>query len=282
MAKKSPDDLVKDTIQLSSLQIILDQLNKAVNNPEISFSDIAEIINKDPALCARLLKIVNSSFYAFPSKIETITQAITIIGTNQLRDLVLATTVINSFKGIPKKLINMDLFWRHSIACGLASRTIATYRREPNVDRFYVIGILHDIGRLVIYLKIPQQAHDTLKTAQTSGKLLYEAEREIFGYDHAAVGGALVRAWKLSENLEEAVSFHHNPSQANHYPIETAIIHVADIIANAAQMGSSGEHFVPPVNANAWDIIGLPASIISAVQEQMERQFTETTRMFLS
>ena len=134
----SPDDLIKDRVQISSQMMIFNQLQEAINNPEISFSDIAGIINNDSSLCLRLLKIANSSLYSFPTRIETITQAVTVIGTNQLRDMVLATTVLKSFNGISDDLINMDLFWRHSIACGLASRIIATYRRELNVDRFYV------------------------------------------------------------------------------------------------------------------------------------------------
>lgn len=226
----SPDDLIKDGVKLSSPLIIFNQLQKAISNPETSFTEVAGIINKDSSLSLRLLKIANSSFYSFPATIETITQAITVIGTNQLRDLVLATTVLKAFKGIPNDLINMNLFWRHSIACGLASRIIATYRREPNVDRFYVSGLMHDIGRLILFMKIPKKANKALNLSQTKDKLLYDAERDVIGYDHAAVGGALLRAWELPESLEEAVAFHHSPSSATRYPAEAAIVHFADII----------------------------------------------------
>lgn len=275
------DSLIKSAVNVSSPMVIFNELSKAVNNPETSFSDIAKIINKDSGLSGRLLKIANSSFYSFPSKIETIIQAITVIGTNQLRDLVLATTVLNSFKGIPKNLINMDLFWRHSIACGLASRTIATYRREVNVDRFYVMGILHEIGRLIIYIKVPKQAGEALHQAKAEGKLLYVAEREVMGFNHAMVGGALMRAWKLPESLEEAVAYHHTPSKAKHYPVEAAIVHLADIITNSLRMGSSGEYLVAPLDPAAWEIIGIPASILSSIVENMERQFTDAIQTFL-
>ncbi len=277
----SPDDLIKDGVQVSSQLMIFNQLHEAINNPEISFTDIAGIINKDSSLSLRMLKIANSFFYSFPTKIETITQAVTVIGTNQLRDMVLATTIIESFNGISSNLINMDLFWRHSLACGLASRIIATYRREPNVDRFYVTGLTHDIGRLILYIKIPKQANKALNLSQTKGKLLHDAEREIMGYDHAAVGGALLRAWKLPESLEKAVAFHHSPSSATRYLAEAAIVHFADIIANALQIGSSGEFFVQPLNAAAWEVIGLPVSIISSIVNQIERQFVDAVEMFL-
>lgn len=278
---KSPDDLIKKGVQVSTPLAIFNQLNEAINNPETSFSDIAGIINKDSSLSLRLLKIANSSFYSFPSKIETITQAITIIGTNQLRDLVLATTVINSFKGISESLINMDLFWRHSIACGLAARIIATYRRELNVERFYVRGILHDIGRLVLYMEAPVDAGKALKIAKSKNKHLHAAEREVMGFDHAAVGGALMKAWELPDSLREAITFHHGPEKAVHFPVDSAIVHLADIIANALQLGSSGEGHVPHLDTAAWDVIGLPVNIISPTVEQIERQFDDAIQMFL-
>ncbi len=279
---KNPDDLIKGGVEISSQLRIFNQLQEAINNPEVSFADIAAIINNDSSLCLRLLKIANSSFYSFPTKIETITQAVTVIGTNQLRDMVLATTVLKSFKGISDSLINMDLFWRHSITCGLASRIIATYRREPNVDRFYVSGLMHDIGRLILYIKIPKQAIKALNLSQAKDKLLHATEHDVIGYDHAAVGGALLRAWKLPESLEEAVAFHHSPSSATRYPSEAAVVHLADIIANALQIGSSGEFFVQPLDTAAWEVVGLPASIISAIVNQIERQFADTVEMFLT
>ena len=126
--------LVEQSPQISSLPTIFYQINEAVEGPECSFVEIGEIISGDPSLSARLLRIVNSSFFGFPSKIETITHAVTIVGTAQLHDLALATTVVNQFKGVPKDLINMEKFWLHSVATGLAARIIAVYRREPNAD----------------------------------------------------------------------------------------------------------------------------------------------------
>lgn len=278
---KNTNDLIKGGIEISSQLMIFNQLHEAINNPKISFSDIAGIINKDSSLSLRLLKIANSSFYSFPRKIETITQAITVIGTNQLRDMVLATTVMKSFNGISNSLINMDLFWRHSIVCGLASRIIATYKHKPNVDRFYVSGLMHDIGRLILCMKFPKQVNKALNLSQTKDKLLHAAERDVTGYDHAAIGGALLHAWKLPESLEEAVAFHHSPSSATRYPFEAAVVHLADIIANALQIGSSGELFVQPLDTSAWEVVDLPASIMSAIINQIERQFADAVEIFL-
>jgi len=129
-----PEQLLETGIKVPSLPAIFNEINEAVEDPESSFTEIAEIIGGDMALSARLLKIVNSSFFGFPSKVETITHAITIVGTAQLRDLVLATTIISQFKGMPKDVVNMESFWKHSVGCGLAARIIAIFRREPNIN----------------------------------------------------------------------------------------------------------------------------------------------------
>jgi HD-like signal output (HDOD) protein len=200
------EEILKDTIVLPSLPIIFNRLNEAVNNPRMSIADIGRIISEDVGLSARLLKIANSALYGFPAKIDTISRAVTIIGTQQLRDLALATVVLKIFKGIPPHLIHLEKFWLHSIACGITARILATYRRESNVERFFVAGMLHDVGRLLLCLKCPESMQECLMRAHEGGSTLVEVEKEVLGTDHAAVGGALVRHWSLPPSLEEVVT----------------------------------------------------------------------------
>jgi len=272
--------LVEQSPQISSLPTIFYQINEAVEDPECSFVEIGEIISGDPSLSARLLRIVNSSFFGFPSKIETIAHAVTIVGTDQLHDLALATTVVNQFKGISKDLLNMEKFWLHSVATGLAARIIAVYRREPNADRFYLMGMLHDLGRLILFLNVPDQMEKVMSQYARAG-LLHDAENKVMGADHAGVAGMLMEAWKLPEMLQEAVTYHHMPSQSPHYPTAASIVHVADIIANAMELGTCGDYYVPPLNAKAWEILDLPTNLLSSIVEQVDRQANEAVAMFL-
>jgi len=272
--------LIEQSPQISSLPTIFYRINEAVEDPECSFVEIGEIISGDPSLSARLLRIVNSSFFGFPSKIETITHAVTIVGTAQLHDLALATTVVNQFKGVSKDSLNMEKFWLHSVATGLAARIIAVYRREPNADRFYLMGMLHDLGRLVLFLNVPEQM-EKVKSHYAEDGLLHDVEKQVMGADHAAVVGMLLEVWKLPEVLQEAVAYHHTPDQAPHYPTAAAIVHVADIVAHAMELGTCGEHYVPPLNAKAWEILDLPTSLLSSIVEQIDRQANEAVAMFL-
>lgn len=272
--------LVEQSPQISSLPTVFYRINQAVEDPECSFLEIGEIISGDPSLSARLLRIVNSSFFGFPSKIETITHAVTIVGMAQLHDLALATTVVNQFKGIPKDLINMEKFWLHSVATGLAARIIAIYRREPNADRFYLMGMLHDLGRLVLFLNLPDQMQKVMSVYNENG-LLHEIENEVLEVDHAGVGGMLLEIWKLPEMLQETVTYHHSPNQSPRYPVAASIVHVADIISHGMELGTCGERYVPPLNAKAWEVIDLPINLIPTIVEQVDRQAKEAVEMFL-
>jgi len=270
-------ELVNGALEVPSLPMIFTRIDESVNNPRSSLADIGKIISEDSSLTARLLKIVNSAFYSFPSKIETISRAVTIVGTQQLRDLALATSVMKLFQGIPPELMDMEAFWKHSIGCGVTARVLATYRREANVERFFVAGILHDIGRLILCMKDPDWMKMAITRCRNNDELLFKIEYEELGFDHAAVGRVLLQNWKLPASLEETVAFHHNPEAATRYPIEAAIIHVADVISHVLQLGNSGERFVPPLNSNAWERLQMTPSQLASLCEQVDRQYQEAT-----
>jgi HD-like signal output (HDOD) protein len=148
------------------------------------------------------------------------------------------------------------------------------------VERFFAAGIIHDIGRLIMYAKLPEECHNMLVRGPTATGPLYMEERSYFGFDHAAVGGALLRAWKLPRSLEEMVTCHHTPSQAKQFPVDVAAVHVADLITHAMQLGSSGEQFVPPLDPSAWDKLEVSTTILTGLIHCADEQYAETVRTF--
>lgn len=279
--KLDPNILVNEMGTIPSLPNIYHQLNEAINDPSSSSSTIGDVISNDSGLSARLLKIANSALYNFPTPIDTISQAVTVIGIEQLRDLALGTSVIELFEGIADDFVSMQSFWCHSISCGIAARVLATYRRESNVERYFVAGLLHDIGRLVMYLKVPDQARDILIQCKNKSQLLYVAEREVLGFDHSEVGAVLLDLWKLPANLIESVAHHHSPQRCVKYPIEASIVHVANILANAMQQGSSGERYVPPLSEYAWNQLGISPSVLAPTLIEVDRQFKDVIGNFI-
>ncbi len=276
-SKLDSSDWISGNLKLPSLPTIYGEINETIQNPKASSMDIGNVISKDPGLSARLLKLVNSSFYSFPSKIDTLSRAITIVGSKQLITLVLGVNVMNVFRDIPSDLIDMTSFWRHSIACGVVARIIGGYKKAQNIERLFVGGLLHDIGRLILYSHKPDHARVTLLKALADDKLLYPIEEEVIGFSHAALGGNLLKMWKLPVSLENIVRFHHVPNNSND-PLYPAIIHLADVLINALEMGSSGERFVPPLDMNAWECIDITTNILNFTISQMDRQIEDITQ----
>ena len=268
--------IVEETSTVYSLPLFYERLNETINHPRSSIDDISRIITEDQGLTARLLRLANSPMFGCYARVDSITKAVTIIGTQQLRDLALAASVMGVFKGIPEELLNMSSFWRHCIACGIIARSLAVYRRESNVERLFVAGMLHDVGQVVLAAARPDVVRDLLEEHKDTGRLYLELERERLGFDHAELGGALLKKWKIPSSIGEPVAFHHRPSSAEQFRLETALIHFADIICQAMEFGQGAEWGVPPLDEPAWERLGLSPHVLGSVLKQSESQIAET------
>lgn len=264
--------LVQNAKTVASPPMIYERLVRVINNPRSGSADVARVIGEDPGLTARLLKIVNSAFFSFPRRIETVTSAVTVVGTSQIRDLALATSVMTLFRDVPRDLIDMDQYWRHCLGTGVMARVIAAQRREDNIERFFVSGLLHDIGRLIMFMHAGNEISDAIEFARESGRPLHRVERERMGYDHAQVGAALMESWNFPGTFAEAVAYHHKPRRASRYPIEAAAVHLADIVMNALHWGSSGEPRTPELDEKVFDILGVDPASIPGLLRDVERQ----------
>lgn len=275
MAKIDPVELVKGISAVYTLPDIYYHLDEAINNPTSSNSQITEIISEDTGLAGRVLRLSNSAFYGVPSKIDTISGALAIIGTQQVRDLVLAISVIEAFRGVPENIVSMESFWRHSIACGVAAKIVATQCRVGNLESFFLAGLLHDIGSLIIYSKLEDVASKIISSAKEKGISLHVAEKAALGFDHARLGGLLLEEWKLPKHLIHAVHTHHKPQKTVDQRLEADAVHLADIIVHAMQMGNSGESLVPPMDQGAWNRIGLSESSLNNIMSLLEAQYDD-------
>jgi len=275
----SAKSLVDKEVGLASFPDIYYKISEVLNSPKSSASHMADVVEKDTSLSAKLLKIVNSAFYSFPSKIDSIRRAITIIGTKELATLAVGVSAIEVFKGIPTELTNMKLFWRHSIACGVFARLLGTYVEGVSTERLFVSGLLHDIGRLVIFRALPEHSSYSLYVSINEGRHLSEVEKEIFGFEHADVGSALMEKWKFPAKLVKNVRFHHADAAVD---LESSIINIADCMAIAFGSPVSLSNVVPNINSKIWGSLNLSASVMQPIVNQSERQIEEIEDVFFS
>jgi putative nucleotidyltransferase with HDIG domain len=243
------DSYLSSIRNLPSLPTTYLELKKACDNPRKGADDIAAVISNDLSLASRLLQMANSAFYGFPRKVETVSDAVGKIGITQIQSLVLATSVMDSFRFISPYVLDMKRFWRHSLSCAIASGLLA--RRESlgvDPETLFVGGLLHDIGRLVIYLKNPAEAKKLIEYCLEEQALEVPTEEKHFGFSHAEIGAGLIERWNLPKTLVEMVRYHHKPDDAKEYKRVVYLVHVADFVVSGLRMGDSGEHFVAPLD----------------------------------
>jgi len=259
---------------------VLEEIERALESPQCNLSTIGDAIQKDPDLTARLLRLANSPFFGFANRLSTVAEAVSLLGIQQIQDMIVASSVLEQFKGVPDKFVNKDSFWRHSLAVGITARLLAMERRLPKPDKFFVAGLLHDVGRLVLLSQAAEWAQAVFELYQHERMLLRDAEKKILGYDHQQIAAELLQSWSYPPVLVQAVAFHHTPAQSA-AKLETAVVHIADHLVNAMGIGSSGEQFIPPLDDRAWTALGLDPEILPKIIEAVDIQILAVEEAFL-
>jgi putative nucleotidyltransferase with HDIG domain len=273
----TPEQLVYEVGELVSLPRAYQRINEMLEDPRYGPTDIGRVIAHDPALTARVLRIVNSAYYRFPTKIDNIPLAITVLGTRALRELVLATSVASAFDKINTRLVDVADFWHHSIYCGILARLLSRRLKRGQSEQLFVAGLLHDLGKLVIYHRLPAEASTILSRFAEADMPLYMIEREVLGFDHAAVGAALLEHWELPEVFRQTTAFHHAPEQAS-FADETALIHVANALTKKVEPGHKLKHdytTLPELHPSAAARVPLTEALVEELRLEADVQSIE-------
>ena len=266
--------IIRRVEDLPTLPRIVLKITELVNNPKSSARDLAGVITDDQVLTARLLKFVNSSFYGFPQKISTATDAIVLLGFDAIRNLLLTTSMFDLFSNKNKENeLKREKMWDHSLGCAVAAKVIGNYMRYDNPEELFVSGLLHDIGKIVEMLFLPDDFAGVVSMVENKNILMLAAEDHVLGYTHADVGRLLAERWNLPSNLVTVIACHHQPGLAGRFLQEAAIVHLADILCRAMNIGSGGDNKIPPLDKNAWETIQLKLSAIEPIMQEIEDQF---------
>ena len=266
----SAQELVAQIEALTSLPTVYARIREALDDTEGSMSDIARVISVDPALTARLLQVVNSALYGFGGRIDTLHRAVTILGLQQVHDLVLAMSIGSVFAGMHPRFMDMNRFWRDSVMCGIAAREIGRRCGLPTSERLLVIGLLSDLGHLVMYQTVPTLANEARTVSASGDEPLYEVERRIVGCDHAEIGATLMDHWRLPACFAEVIGAQINPRLAGDFTFEAAILNVAAAIVQADRDGETSEDAASRIEPVVWSTLDLTVEDFSQLREAAE------------
>jgi len=275
MDQISPQSLIEGSLEVFSLPDIYFQISEMISDPRYTASDMGAVIAKDPGLSVRLLKIVNSSFYGFQAKVDTVSRAITIVGVDDLKNLVLATSVIDKFSNIPVELIDMTDFWMRSVRCGIIAKLLAKESSVLHCERLFLTGLLHDVGSLVMYSKIPDQSREVLLAANYNRQLVGVIEKQVLGFTHADVGGELIRSWGLPESLYEAVGCYLDPEVALVHRLDAYLLNLASRLSDISQQGILLEDILSEFAEESLSFMRLDSEMVYKVVELAEGEFSQ-------
>ncbi|MGR9099949.1 MAG: HDOD domain-containing protein [Gammaproteobacteria bacterium] len=268
-------DLLTGDIELASPLVIYVELNKIFADETKSMADVGKVIEKDPGLSARLLKIVNSAFYGFPCQISTITRAITLIGVRELQNLILTTLIIDKFCKLPGGMLSMKEFWSVSLRCGLIAKELAQHRNIAEAaESIFICGLLHDMGLLVLYRRIPELARQAGLMAEFRGIEDIRAEKEVIGFDRYQVGSELARHWKLPEIITQTINNHSQTQLPQKYPLESAIVKLACEISKSTAFPFGF------AQSKEWRLLRLSNGVVETAIAEANGQFEITYQTF--
>ena len=216
-----------DIADLVTLPDIYIAVKEAVEDPDVGINDLAEVITYDPAISTRLLKVANSPFYGQISNIDTVKKAISLLGTKTVHDLVLATSIAHAFQSIVGINYDVATFWQNSLMRATVAKVCAHELKIREPDRFFILGLLSDIGHMVMSIRAPKLMLKVLQQHNKTGYPLYLFERSTFGFDYGELGADVLESWSLPESIVNAIRYQNCPEISPEYQQEAAIIYCA-------------------------------------------------------
>lgn len=232
--------LVERLDELGTLPEVTVKINKVVKDPDSSPDELEEVINHDPALAARVMKIANSSLYALPSPVKTVKRAVVMLGFKSVNRVAMAASIGHMFKGrLCTKHSAKDL-WTHCIAVAAVARDLATKAAPELVEEVFLAGLTHDLGMVALLQVMPNELAKVCDLAEKDPRSFIEIERDVIGIDHEQIGGALTTAWGFPPACCMAAGAHHRPaSEADEAGLVTDLVHVADTLCCSERVGFS-------------------------------------------
>jgi putative nucleotidyltransferase with HDIG domain len=272
--------IIEDELQdLPPLPAVIVRVMQTVNDPTTSASDLNRLISADQALASKVLRLVNSSYYGFPRKIATITNAVVILGFNTVRNLTTSLGVFNAFNARGQKTaLSRDAFWAHSMGVAVAAGVIA--RRKgigtKSIEEVFIGGLMHDLGKLFLDQYFPDQYAIAIKLAGAAKISIWEAEKTALGVGHALVGKRIAEKWNLPHSLTSMITLHHQPVFAKEHFELAATIQAADHLVRKMGLGCSGDMLVPPLSPEVEKWLAFTPAIWEAVETETCRKFDDS------
>jgi len=272
-------EILKDLESIPTLPAIVSKIIEVANDKNSTAKDLNNLISKDQSLTARTLKLANSAYYGFPRTISKITEAIVVLGFNTVKGIALSASVCHMYKDTKEILgFSPNKLWEHSVGVAICSELIAKKINFKDLEELFILGIVHDIGILIILEFLKSKLNTILYRTKNEKQRLSDVEKEELGIDHAALGKRLAAQWKLPRIMGEVIAFHHTPQYAfGESKLATSIVYLADIICRLKKIGHDGEYYIPPLSKEAFDNVGFNKDDIKIIADELDSELEKAS-----
>ena len=264
---------VEKVSNLPTLPGIVTRIAEMVDSPETTGRQLGREIAKDQVISAKVLKLVNSGFYGFSEPISTIQHAVTLLGFNTVKSLVLSSTVLDLMKD------SLPGLWEHSLACARTCSIIAGHIELDEQEEISTAGLLHDLGKVILRQTMEREFRRIANYIDRADMLFYQAEEKVLGVNHGEMGGWLLEKWALPPKLVEPIVDHHDFRPNRDYAENTAILHLADILCRAQAFGSGGDRKIPRLAPNVLETLKLTIDDVCEIMGRMQEELRDIPRM---
>ncbi len=272
---------VVKSAKLISLPDVYLKLKALLEDSDYTMAEVAILVGRDPGIATRFLRVVNSPLNRRLSKIETISHAVSLLGVNQIHDIVLSVSVAKAFEGMQTSVMDMKKFWERSFYCAVMAKELAQACDIVKSDRLFVTGLLHDIGHLLMYTAIPKESQCAILSAKELDRPLYQVEKEQLGFDSAKIGGYMMKQWDLPKSFQAITWFHTEPAKAEHFSLETALLHLSSLLVRSdLEDGVLGEGSFA-VDPTVWETTNLTEEQCLDLRQTAADQFSEVANSLL-
>ena len=255
------------------------RLTKLLNDVNTPARKITEVVGYEPMLAAHILRLANSPIYGLERKVTLIEAAIKTIGNERLNEIVMMGLGSSTFAKQIRASVIARKIWEHSLAVAMIARELSKELKMKGTEEAFTCGLLHDIGKLILFTHDFQDFSTTL-TENDENKMLYN-ERQLYGYDHAQVGSLVARRWGLQDEVCDTICYHHNPAMAPHPTVVTHIVEAADIIANVKGYGLRCENESALSASASVKKLGLTLDGLETTWNNTEESIKEVIQTFI-
>jgi HD-like signal output (HDOD) protein len=279
------EDIDKYIKDIPTLPMVAHEINLASQRDDFTAKSLGKIIEQDPPLTSKMLRLANSAYYGFARQVSTLDRAVTLLGFNTVKNLALTVSVFQLFEKAQSTDVDMPGLWRHSLGCAIAAKTTMN-RKDPDLaEEAFLCGIIHDIGTIILLNNFPEETKKALQMMEEKNIAQSEAEKKVLGVAHEQVGAFLADKWNFPVEYSRVIRLHHKPPSPKMDTTEMknflqVAVYVGNQLAKAVGLGRSLDNQMSGVMPETWRLLDISLKELPALRIRIKKDFESATQPF--